>query len=897
MEESAVASETTPSPETSSRKTAARDPRDTPAMRQYRTFKESHPDCILFFRMGDFYEMFDDDAVEISRALGLTLTERTSGIPMAGVPFHAAETYLQRMIGQGYRVAVCDQIQDPKDAKGVVDRAVTRVITPGTLVDAVLLDDASSNTLVAIVASQDNGRSMAHLAIAELSTGRFDIRSVPVEQAVDVLVRVGVSELLCADEDRLDPIITRLVEALGCSLSTAAGWAFRHTDAHRLITDHFTVASTAGWGIDDDDPILTAAGGLLHYLTLTQGRDGGGLTHLQPPRPRNSDDSMMIDATTHRSLELEQTMRSGSVEGSLLWVMQRCRTPMGKRLLREWLCFPLRDIDGITARGDCVEAMLASPPLLRGISDAIGPVQDVARIVGRLATGRVTPRDVVALGRSLNITDSLAHAIEQDASLSPWGDRLAALTATLTPLATSILQQCIDDPPGHLRDGGLFRDGFDTALDEAKGLQRDAGAWLASYQEELIESTGIPPLKVGFNKVFGYYIEVTHAQTSKVPMTFVRKQTLKNAERYITPELKTFEDRVLSADAQAIEREQLLFEQLCTSLQQSSEALSDFAAVIAEIDVLTCFSDVARDENWTRPVMTTTPTLQIKDGRHPVLDRLLGDQFVPNDCVLTASGDDGTFALVTGPNMAGKSTWIRQVALITLLAHTGSFVPASSATIGLTDRIFTRIGASDELHAGRSTFMVEMIETAAILNSATVNSLVILDEIGRGTSTLDGLSLAWAIAETLAARGCRTLFATHYHELTSLAQRLQGVTNLHVAVREWDDQIIFLYRILPGQSDRSYGIHVAQLAGVPGETIDRARELLQTLTVQTETTAGRSSDAGDGGQFDLFTEYLQHPAIERLRGINLEAMTPMEAFDLLRTLAEGVQQSPPPTTS
>ena len=449
------------------------------------------------------------------------------------------------------------------------------------------------------------------------------------------------------------------------------------------------------------------------------------------------------------------------------------------------------------------------------------------------------------------------------------------------PLAQTIQKQCIEAPPAHMREGGLFRDGFDAQLDEARLLQRDAGSWLAKYQAELTESTGITTLKVGFNKVFGYYIEVTHAQTSNVPDTFTRKQTLKNAERYITPELKEFENKVLSAESQAITREHTLFSELCALVASHITSISKFADTIATIDTLVCFAETANTFGYTKPVLVETPTIAIKNGRHPVLDRLLRENFVPNDCTLQGE----TLALITGPNMAGKSTYIRQVALITLLAHTGSFVPAESATIGLVDRIFTRVGASDELHAGQSTFMVEMVETANILNNATKNSLIILDEIGRGTSTLDGLSLAWAIAEQLAKRGCRTLFATHYHELTSLADRDDAITNLHVTVREWQDEIVFLYGIKEGRTDRSYGIHVAKIAGVPGAVVDRANELLETLTVHTQQASIETSQQPIAPQMSLFTEYLPSPLLDELKNIDINKLSPMEAFELLRDLS------------
>ena len=904
---------------------SGKDPRDTPAMRQYRRFKQQHPECVLFFRMGDFYEMFDDDAVLCHKVLGLTLTQRTQGIPMAGVPYHAVENYLRRMIEQGYRVAVCEQVQDPEEAKTVVDRAVTRVLTPGTLVDDSLLDEGVANTIAAIQFVQAGDRADAALAVAELSTGAFTLLDVPGERVVDEIVRLAPSELLYVEtaDGNVPPRVETMRSALQCAVTARPAWTFRLNDARDGLKSHFGVTHLAGFGLDDGDAVIGPAGALLRYLKETQpDRDSTGetagdgaaarmssLTHLRPPRKRATTSFVTIDAASLRSLEIERTMRSGDTAGSLLSVLQRCCTPMGKRLLRQWLCFPLRDIAAITDRQDAVAALVSDVALFGQLVEAVAGVQDVARIVGRVAMQRATPRDLVALGASAARISAIADLLQGTPALAPQHHRLQSLRESIAPLAETIAERCVDEPPNHMREGGMFRDGVDAELDEVRLLQRDAHTWLAAYQKRLIESTNINSLKVGFNQVFGYYIEVTHTHVEKIPETFSRKQTLKNAERYVTPELKEFEEKVTTAEGRAFERERLLFDRLLKQAAAQAAALSEFADVVAELDVLACFADLARRFNFVRPEIVDAPSLNIVQGRHPVLDRTLGERFVPNDCVLgerptrqqTNKSTDpltdaaepnrqSSLALITGPNMAGKSTFIRQAALIVLLAHTGSFVPAERATIGLVDRIFTRIGSSDELHAGQSTFMVEMTETANILHHATPRSLVILDEIGRGTSTLDGLSLAWAIAETIARIGCRALFATHYHELTSLAERLPNVTNLHVAVREWGEQIIFLYRILPGRTDRSYGIHVAKIAGLPRETVDRASQLLETLAVQTEHSAlpeeMQPKLPAKGAQLGLFTEYLDHPAIDAMRTLHLDAMTPMQAFDALRALKE-----------
>jgi len=538
----------------------------------------------------------------------------------------------------------------------------------------------------------------------------------------------------------------------------------------------------------------------------------------------------------------------------------------------------------IQERQKTVTAFVEESAMLRNTQEILQNVQDIARITGRLSMGRVTPRDIVALGTSIRVCGELSDSLSAP-NTSGIKNKIDTLKTTLLPLAEHIQTQCVDSPPAHMRSGGFFRDGVDDELDDAKRLQKDAGSWLSAYQQQLTEQTNISTMKVGFNKVFGYYIEVSHSQTSKVPDSFTRKQTLKNAERYITPELKEFETNVLGAEATAISRELELYSEICEKIASHLEPVITFSNCVAKLDALCSFAEIALTNNYVKPTLQENPIIDIHEGRHPVLDRLLLDKFVPNNCSLNSH----SLALITGPNMAGKSTYIRQVALITLLAHTGSYVPAKSATIGVVDRIFTRVGASDELHSGQSTFMVEMVETANILNNATPHSLVILDEIGRGTSTLDGLSLAWAIAETLSNRKCRTLFATHYHELTTLADRDSSIVNLHVTVREWKDEIVFLYGIKEGRTDRSYGIHVAKLAGVPQEVVQRANELLETLTVHTQQASEESTKKIATPQMNLFTEYVQHPAVDTLKSVDIDAMSPLEAFELIRTLKNQVE--------
>lgn len=912
-------------------------------MVQYDRFKAQHPGCVLFFRMGDFYELFYDDAVIASKLLGLTLTERSKGQPMAGMPHHQLTNYLRKAIDAGLRVAVADQIQDPKDAKGVVDRAVTRVVTGGTLVDDGLLDDASANRL-GVVAFVETGRGLrAGLAVVEVSTGAFTVLDCPPERAGDELAQRGVRELLFSETHSKEPPerVRLVLDALGISGTPRPAWQFRREEALEAIKTTFGVASLDGFGLSEDDPALPAAGAVIRYLRETQtpaaeatnGKRsahanaadsakypglGATLAHLQPPRRERDEGRCVVDAVSLRALEVERTIRGGgdSIEGSLLGVFLRaktgagnCRTAMGRRLLRDWLCSPLAEAEPITARQRCVATLAEDRRSAAELGTVLADVQDVARIGGRIALARATPRDIVALGRSLDTLDRVRAVLAGAGSFAAFDATLAGVRESLAPLATQIVSTCVETPPAHLREGGLIRDGIDAELDEARGLQKDAGEWLAAYQTRLAEEIGLAGCKVGYNSVFGYYIELTKVQArdyaeqiDKAALT--RKQTLRNAERYITPELKEFEDKVTTAEARALAREQAIFRELCDAAVRQLRPVAAFGEAIASIDALLALADKAAHRGWVCPQVVESQTLTIHGGRHPVLDELLGADFVPNDTELGAAAavdgsDRPALSLLTGPNMAGKSTFIRQVALLTLLAHTGSFIPADRATVGLCDRVFTRVGADDALHRGQSTFMVEMTETANILNHATERSLVILDEIGRGTSTLDGLSLAWAICEWLATeRGPRTLFATHYHELTDLAEQLpERVANLQVSVREWTtadghEEIVFLHRIEPGRADQSYGLHVAKLAGVPSGVVARAQDVLSSLSVERAgdraaiQTPGPPTAEPERGQLSLFTEYVDHPAIAQLRELKLDGMTPLQAFDALRALRE-----------
>ncbi len=871
----------------------------SPAMKQYAAFKAAHPECVLFFRMGDFYELFAEDALVAHKALGISLTERTKGLPMAGVPYQSAEPYLRKMVALGHRVAVAEQTQDPKDAKGVLERAVTRVITPGTLIDDALLDPSSACKSVAVHCAAD----VAHLASIELSTGAFEVIDVPLVSLCDELARLAPSEILFAEAR--DGILPAHIASLHASsptpLTARPGWYFRQTDAIDALKAQFCVGSLEGFGFTAEDPALSAAGALLRYVLETQPASTPhtrALAHVAPPKRRSLSSALAIDASSLRALEVERTMRSLDSSLGLLSVFGGLRTPMGKRLLRDWLCFPLAQEDKILARQRAVAAFIEVEQLRDATASLLDCIADVQRIGGRVALARVTPRDLASLARSLVQADALRDIISSHDALHQYASAATALAAVLVPYGETLRHMLVDAPPLAAHTGGVFRDGVDALLDEQRLLQRDASAWLARYQTKLAEESGIANLKVGFNSVFGYYIELTAASSAKAPAHFTRRQTLRNAERYITPELKEFEEKVLRAESRALEREKELLAQLVGQGLEIVRSILHFGEIAAEIDALFGLAATAQQYRWTRPTIVAEPIVHYTGGRHPVLERSLGTRFVPNDLSLGgshASSSIGTLALITGPNMAGKSTFIRQTALIALLAHVGSFVPAEDATIGLLDRIFTRIGSADELHTGQSTFMVEMTETANILHHATERSLVILDEIGRGTSTLDGLSLAWATAETLTQRQSLTLFATHYHELTQLAEEDSRVVNLHVAVREWNDEVVFLHRILLGRTDRSYGIHVARLAGLPPETIARAKEILEALAVLPSPDAAthRTPIAlpkreRNETQMPLFTGFLEHPVLQQLRTLSLDSMTPMDAFDVLRRLKSGV---------
>jgi len=873
--------------------------KQTPMMERYLEVKRQNPGSLLLLRMGDFYELFFDDAQLAARVLGLTLTSRDKGspnpVPMAGFPYHALENYLQKLIHAGLRVAICDQVEDPKLARGLVRREVTRIVTPGTLVDEGLLDPRRNNFLASVFPE----KSGVGLAWLELSTGRFSTAHVEPQSLADELARIQPAECLVPDQTLPDRVLAALVDRDGMLVSRRPPWNYARHECRRLLLTHFGTATLDGFDLDENSLGITAAGALLQYVQETQ---KSALAHIVRLEQYRRGASLLIDEATRRSLELTETLRQGTREGSLLAVIDETVTPMGARVLAERLSNPLTDVAAINVRLEAVEELTGDAVLCRGLREQLEHAYDLERLTARVATGRAGPRDLGCLVRTLSLLPKIKAKIaaRRSARLIQLEEQLDLCADVRADVETALA----DELPLTTADGGIFRGGYHPQLDELRGLARGGKEWIAQYQADEVARTGISNLKVGFNRVFGYYLEVTAAQAQKVPADYIRKQTLKNQERYITPPLKEHEDKVLRAEERAVSLEQELFAALRDRVAAHSPRLQMTASILAELDVLATLAVVAVRHNYCRPELTAEPLLDIREGRHPVLDRLKpSGEFVPNEIRLGVAAESSTGSpsvadrvqIITGPNMAGKSTYIRQAALITILAQMGSFVPASAARIGVADRIFARVGASDELGKGQSTFMVEMAETARILNAATPRSLVILDEIGRGTSTYDGLSLAWAVTEYLHdVVGCRTLFATHYHELTELTQTLAGASNWNVAVREDAEDVIFLHKIVAGAADKSYGIHVARLAGVPREVVERARVILDSLEADHVDEKGRpkvparSTRPSARKQLTLF-QPPPHPLLEEIRGLDLDQMTPLAALEKLHALREGLR--------
>jgi DNA mismatch repair protein MutS len=868
----------------------------TPLMKQYREIKRAYEGAILFFRVGDFYEMFYEDAEEASRLLSIALTSRDKSsaapVPLCGVPHHAAAGYIAKLLKAGRTVALCDQVEDPKLAKGLVRREVVRLYTPGTLTDAELLHPTESNFLASVTAAPaSQGRPAAGLAALDLSTGEFWVTEFSGEQAPhdlqDELARLEPKEVI-----RPSALAEPIRGACGTSgardcVRDASSFDARETE--RALLEQFRVASLEGFGCKGLTLGLQAAGALVRYLRET--RPTENLSHLRRPRVRRSGEDMHLDGATIRNLELVRPLAEDRQDTTLLAVLDRTVTAMGSRLLRDWILRPLLRIDQIRARLDAVGELLQALETRVAIRTALRAVQDILRLSSRISLGAASPRDLLALRQSVAVLPELRA---RTASCRASGLReMAASWDNLADVHELIEKTILPDAPVSIRDGGIIREGCDAALDELRTIGRDGKHWIAQMEARERERTGIESLKIRFNQVFGYYIEITKTNLAKVPADYSRKQTLANAERFITPELKELEDKVTGADLKQKALEQELFERVRAQLARETARVQAMGAAIAALDAFASLAETAALNGYVRPEVDEGGEIEILDGRHPVVERLdLPQGFVPNDTRLDL--DANRLLILTGPNMAGKSTYLRQVALIVLMAQMGGFVPARSARIGLADRIFTRVGASDNLAAGQSTFMVEMTETAQILNSATARSLILLDEIGRGTSTYDGLSIAWAVAEYIQDRGhvgARTMFATHYHEMTELARTHDGVKNYTVAVKERDEEVLFLRKIVEGGADRSYGIHVARLAGLPAPVLSRAREVLAQLE-RASASVQSSQQTGSGDSAPNPTLPLPHPIIEEVRQIDLFSMTPLEAMNRLAELQRKLDEKP-----
>ena len=881
-------------------------PAQTPMMQQYLLAKERYAEEILFFRMGDFYEMFFEDAHIASDLLGIALTSRSKdkdAIPMAGIPVKALDSYLPKLLRAGKKVAICEQVQDPREANGLVEREVVRVITPGTITDEKIIGEKSNNYLAALCLASSTATKKKKpietygLAWMDVTTGEF------------LIWESGNLASIATQLDRLAPAECLLPESIAFNLEHHPAFgelvrdylvtpfsdpAFDRKTAHRSLVEHFRTKTLDGFGCEHLDLAVQAGGGLLSYVQETQ---KVALKHLNTIRAYQETRVVPIDRATRRALELTSTQRDGEKKGTLLASFDRTATAAGGRKLKAWILEPLTGVEEIVQRQEGVAGLVDDQQVREQGIDLLKQVHDLERICTRISYGSANARDLVALGHTLEIVPRVQELLAplDAAIIAGISERMPAL-----PELRARLEEALrDEPPLQLREGGMIREGYNEELDELRVVSTEGSQWFARYQQKEIDRTSIPNLKIGYNKVFGYYLEVTNSHKNNVPEEYIRKQTLKNCERYITPELKEYENKVLHARERAIDLEYKIFTSLRDEVANEIPLLQQAAEALADLDVLVTFASLAAERGYVRPVVNNGTRLLIEDGRHPVVERVATTEpFIANSVDLD---DENNIMIITGPNMAGKSTYIRQVALLTLLAQTGSFIPAEKAEIGVIDRLFTRVGASDDLTRGQSTFMVEMNETANILNNATARSLIILDEVGRGTSTFDGVSLAWAITEYIADRiEARTLFATHYHELTELTRTYPGARNFNFSVKEWNEDIIFLRKIVEGGADKSYGIHVARLAGIPIEVIDRAREILgnleqQSLDIDDRPALARSTAKprdGEGRkaesiQLDFF-QSINDEIYRELKSLDLDAMTPLEALKLLAELKDKV---------
>ena len=867
----------------------------SPMMAQYMETKKQYSDCILFYRLGDFYEMFFDDALTASRELEITLTGKECGLeeraPMCGVPYHAVDSYLSRLVQKGYKVAIAEQMEDPKLAKGLVKREVIRVVTPGTITSAQALDETKNNYLMGIVYLADK----MGVSVADITTGDFLVTEVSTDRALfDEINKFSPAEVICNDAFSMSGIsLEDLKDRYHFTVSALDSHFFQDDSCRKVLREHFKVGSLEGLGLGDYDCGVIAAGAVLQYLYETQ---KSTLDHLTTIVPYATGNYMVLDSSTRRNLELLETMREKQKRGSLLWVLDKTRTAMGARLLRTWIEQPLISREDILKRQNAIEELNLNYISREELGEYLNPVYDLERLIGRISYKTANPRDLLAFRNSIAMVPHIKRLLGEFTS-----DALKELEQELDPLEDLedlIPRAIVEEPPITVREGGMIRDGYNEEADRLRHAKTEGKTWLAELEARERESTGIKNLKVKYNKVFGYYFEVTNSFKDLVPEYFIRKQTLTNAERYTTDELKNLEDVILGAEDKLFSLEYDLFCGVRDAIAAEVVRIQKTARAIAAVDVFVSLSVVATRSNYVKPQINEKGTIQIKGGRHPVVEKMMrDDMFVANDTILDNSRN--RISIITGPNMAGKSTYMRQTALIVLMAQIGSFVPADQANIGICDRIFTRVGASDDLASGQSTFMVEMTEVANILRNATRNSLLILDEIGRGTSTFDGLSIAWAVVEHISNTrllGAKTLFATHYHELTELEGLMSGVTNYCIAVKEQGDDIVFLRKIVKGGADKSYGIQVAKLAGVPDSVISRAKELVEQLvdsdlTARTREIAEGNAPAGhkpvpkpddvEMSQLTLFDTVREDDIIEELKNLELGNMTPIDALNTL----------------
>ncbi|MDI6814539.1 MAG: DNA mismatch repair protein MutS [Dehalococcoidales bacterium] len=855
----------------------------TPIRQQYLRIKRKYPQAIVFFRLGDFYETFDEDAKLASRELEIVLTSREMGkgnrVPMAGIPYHALDNYLAKLINRGYKAAICEQVTKPGETKGLVQREVVRLVTPGTVVEPSLLDSKTNNYLVSLVL----GDEAVGIAYVDITTSEFATTQVTLQRAIPELERLKPTEIITAKSSELSGL------GLTTPVTRLDDYWFELEVAHQTVLDHFGVATLDGYGCAHLPLAITAAGAIIHYIQETQRGVLGQLTHLST---YSTDSFMALDVQTQRNLELFQSSRSGTAGGSLLSIIDLTKTAMGGRLLKRWLGQPLLDITKLIKRQDAINWFFDNTLARNQAISLLGEVADLERLINRVRGNIATPRELVTLRRSLEVIPKLRRLLDGDSSIDWLKDELKPC-----PDVVDLISRAIVEQPGSLDEGGVVRQGFFEELDSLRLTSKNAKQYLANLERQERERTGIKSLKVGYNKVFGYYIEVSKSNLGQVPQDYIRKQTLVGGERFFTPELKEYESLILNAQDRIAELEAALFRQVCHQVGAATEPILATANALANIDVFSSLAEVAVRYSYARPELTTDNEIIINQGRHPVVERsLTNSSFVPNDTYL--SNDDAQLIVLTGPNMSGKSTYLRQVALIVLLAQIGSFVPATSATIGLVDRIFTRIGAREDLVAGQSTFMVEMVETANILNNATPRSLIILDEIGRGTSTYDGLSIARAVAEYIHSYprlGAKTLFATHYHELVELASFLPRVKNFNIAVTEEAGEVIFLYKIIPGGVDKSYGIHVAKLAGLPKSVVHRARDLLVELEGDSGKALARCSAKGRRRPKEVAPQQLpllgqKSPLIEELEKLDIDSLTPLEAITKLYELQKKARE-------